>query len=207
METRADNPRKALVYIVDDDDAIRDSLAFLLEASGISVEAYATAADFLERYRINERACLVLDIRMPGMSGMELQDVLIERGIRLPLIFITGHGDVPMAVEALKKGAVDFIEKPFNDNALLALIDRALRQQEALQEDTQQRSAALARVHTLTPREREVMDMVVTGKLNKTIADQLGISIKTVEAHRARVMEKMQAKSLADLIQMTLGAR
>ena len=207
METRADNPRKALVYIVDDDDAIRDSLAFLLEASGISVEAYATAADFLERYRINERACLVLDIRMPGMSGMELQDVLIERGIRLPLIFITGHGDVPMAVEALKKGAVDFIEKPFNDNALLALIDRALRQQQALQEDTQQRSAALARVHTFTPREREVMDMVVTGKLNKTIADQLGISIKTVEAHRARVMEKMQAKSLADLIQMTLGAR
>jgi RNA polymerase sigma factor (sigma-70 family) len=196
-----------LVYIVDDDEAIRDSLAFLLEGTGITVRTCATADEFLARYRAETPACVVLDIRMPGMSGMELQDTLIERGIRVPLIFITGHGDVPMAVAAVKKGAVDFIEKPFNDRDLLALIDRALRQQEALLETTQQRAAARALMAALTPREREVMEMVVAGKLNKTIADQLGISIKTVEAHRAKVMEKTQAKSLADLIQMTLGNR
>jgi RNA polymerase sigma factor (sigma-70 family) len=141
------------------------------------------------------------------MSGLDLYAHLQARASTLPVIFITGHGDVPMAVAAVKKGAIDFIEKPFNDHDLLDLIDRALRQQEALLETTLQRTSAQARMAALTPREREVMDMVVTGKLNKTIADQLGISIKTVEAHRAKVMEKMQAKSLADLIQMTLGAK
>jgi FixJ family two-component response regulator len=202
-QSKSGATRKGLVYVVDDDEAIRDSLAFLLSSTGVSVETYASATDFLAAYDAAGPACVVLDIRMPGMSGMELQDTLLERNIRLPLIFITGHGDVPMAVEAVKKGAVDFIEKPFNDHELLLRIDRALRQQE---EDVQRRSSTQARLSALTPREREVMEMVVTGKLNKTIADQLGISIKTVEAHRAKVMEKMQAKSLADLVQMALAS-
>jgi RNA polymerase sigma factor (sigma-70 family) len=195
------------VYIVDDDDAIRDSLTWLLEASGIRVESYDRAADFFARYRREPPCCLVLDIRMPGMSGTELQDRLIERGERIPIIFITAHGDVPMAVQAVKKGAVDFIEKPFNDQQLLDLIARALRHEEALQRHRQAEVQAAARLELLTPREKEVLDLVVAGRLNKTIADQLGISIKTVETHRAKVMEKMQARSLADLIQSALAAR
>ena len=195
------------VYIVDDDDAIRDSLTWLLEASGIRVESYDCATDFLARYQPEPPCCMVLDIRMPGMSGTELQDRLIERGERIPIIFITAHGDVPMAVQAVKKGAVDFIEKPFNDRQLLDLIGRALRHEEALQRHRQAEVQAAARLELLTPREKEVLDLVVAGRLNKTIADQLGISIKTVETHRAKVMEKMQARSLADLIQSALAAR
>jgi FixJ family two-component response regulator len=145
---------------------------------------------------------------MPGMSGMELQDRLIAQGERIPIIFITAHGDVPMAVQAVKKGAVDFIEKPFNDQQLIDLIGRALQHEQAVQKGRQAEVRAMARLELLTPREREVLDLVVVGKLNKTIADQLGISIKTVETHRSKVMEKMQAKSLADLIQSALaGAR
>jgi two-component system response regulator TtrR len=203
----ATDGRKGLVYVIDDDDAIRDSLAFLLEGGGMEVETYACAADFLANYRPAPPCCLVLDIRMPGMSGMELQDRLIAQGERIPIIFITGHGDVPMAVQAVKKGAVDFIEKPFNDQQLIDLIGRALQHEQTVQIGRQAEVRATARLELLTPREREVLDLVVAGKLNKTIADQLGISIKTVETHRSKVMEKMQAKSLADLIQSALAAR
>jgi RNA polymerase sigma factor (sigma-70 family) len=143
-------------------------------------------------------------MRMPGMSGMELQDVLLERTMHVPIVFITAHGDVPLAVQAIKKGAADFIEKPFNDQQLLDVIARALQQEESLQKQRRAEADAAARQELLTPREREVLELVVAGKLNKTIADQLGISIKTVETHRAKVMDKMQAKSLAELIQMTL---
>ena len=195
------------VFIVDDDEAIRDSLAWLLEGTGLRVRTFASAEAFLGAYRPECPSCLVLDIRMPGMSGMELQDRLLARGIRIPLIFITGHGDVPMAVAALKKGAIDFIEKPFNDQALVALIDKALQHEAASAAADRMRGEAATRLATLSPREREVMDLVVAGKLNKTIADQLGISVKTVEAHRAKVMEKMHAKSLADLIQSALALR
>lgn len=199
--------RKGLVYVIDDDDAIRDSLAFLLEGGGIEVETYACAADFLANYRRAPPCCLVLDIRMPGMSGMELQDRLLAQGERIPIIFITAHGDVPMAVQAVKKGAVDFIEKPFNDQQLIDLIGRALQHEQEVQIGRQAEVRATARLELLTPREREVLDLVVAGKLNKTIADQLGISIKTVETHRSKVMEKMQAKSLAELIQSALAVR
>jgi RNA polymerase sigma factor (sigma-70 family) len=202
-----DTLHQGRVYIVDDDEAIRDSLAWLLEASGIEVETYSCAADFLAGYRPTSPCCLVLDIRMPGMSGIELQDRLLAQGERIPIVFITAHGDVPMAVRAVKKGAVDFIEKPFNDQQLIDLIGRALQQEEALQRDRQAETRATTRLDLLTPREKEVLELVVAGKLNKTIADQLGISIKTVETHRAKVMEKMQAKSLADLIHSALAAR
>lgn len=192
------------IYIVDDDEAIRDSLRWLLEAKGYAVEAYASAEQFLAAYRWDDPGCLVLDVRMSGMSGLELYEKLTALNYCLPVIFVTGHGDVPMAVSAIKKGAVDFIEKPFNDQELVDLIQRCLAL-DALCRDRAHKSAAITtNMAQLTPREREVMDLVVAGRHNKIIADSLGISIKTVEAHRAKVMEKMGAKSVADLVQMAL---
>ena len=192
------------IYIVDDDEAIRDTLRWLLEAKGYAVEAYASAEQFLAAYRWDDPGCLVLDVRMSGMSGLELYEKLTALNYCLPVIFVTGHGDVPMAVSAIKKGAVDFIEKPFNDQELVDLIQRCLAL-DALCRDRAHKSAAITtNMAQLTPREREVMDLVVAGRHNKIIADSLGISIKTVEAHRAKVMEKMGAKSVADLVQMAL---
>jgi len=194
----------ATVYIVDDDDAFRDSLRWLLEPTGYTVAAYADAASFLAEYDARQPGCLVLDIRMPGMSGLELQDELRRRGSTLPVIFVTGHGDVPMAVNAVKKGAVEFIEKPFNDRAFLGIVENALKIDASQRRDRARKMSAAARIGALTEREREIMRHVVAGKMNKTIADELGISIKTVEAHRAKVMQKMGVDSIAQLVQLAL---
>lgn len=198
------------VHVVDDDEALRDSLRWLLEGHGFVVQSHHTAAQFLEGIPPAPGSVILLDVRMPGMTGMQLQDELVKRGVTAPIIFITGHGDVPMAVEAVKKGAFDFLEKPFNDEKLIALIRRAAEPGAARQpglRDIAGGTRTGSRLQQLTAREREVLDRVVAGRLNKSIADDLGISIKTVEAHRARVMEKMQAKSLAELIQLTLAER
>jgi len=198
--------KPTVVYVVDDDDALRDSLRWLLESAGYKVSAHATAERFLLAYRRGMAGCLVLDVRMPGASGLELQQELMRRGATLPIIFVTGHGDVPMAVEAVKNGAFHFLEKPFKDEQLLRLIDEASRQLVPATEHAQ-RLCAAARLATLTQREREVMDLVVQGRKNKQIADDLRISIKTVEAHRARAMEKMDVSSVAELVRATLSAK
>ena len=196
-----------LVYVVDDDDAMRDSLRWLLESTGYRVTAHATAERFLAAYKPGFASCLVLDVRMPGLSGLELQQELNRRGETLPIIFITGHGDVPMAVNALKNGAFYFLEKPFKDEQLLALIEQAATVGKPAAAAGAQRRCAAARLATLTQREREVMDLVVQGLKNKQIAEELSISVKTVEAHRARAMEKMDVGSVAELVRATLEAK
>jgi FixJ family two-component response regulator len=190
---------RPLVHVVDDDEALRDSLRWLLESARHCVATYAAAESFLATYDPERAGCLVLDIRMPGMSGLELQDELKRRGHTIPIIFVTGHGDVPMAVNAVKKGALEFIEKPFNDKAFLVLIKNALAF------DAETRRAA-ARLVTLTRREREVMELIVAGKRNQDIAAKLSINIKTVEAHRANVMRKTGVDSLAELVQLVHDA-
>jgi FixJ family two-component response regulator len=196
-----------LIVVVDDDVALRDSLRWLLESAGYRVTAYATAERFLAACRPGAASCLLLDIRMPGLSGLELQQELNRRGDPVPVIFITGHGDVPMAVSALQAGAFNFIEKPFNDSALLDLIERAVSAAGMAPLERTQRLAAAARLKMLSQREREVMDLVVNGRRNKQIADELGVSVKTVEAHRARVMEKMGTRTIAELVQAALAAK
>ena len=196
---------KATVFVVDDDQAMRNSLKWLIESVGVHVESFASADEFLAQYQPGRAGCLVLDVRMPGMSGLDLQEHLVEHNIHIPVVIITGHGDVPMAVRAMKSGAIDFIEKPFNDEALLDAIRRAIaleEQQRSLHSENVQIQERLAH---LTPREREVMEMVTEGRSNKEIANSLGVSAKTIEAHRARVMEKMQAGSLAELVRMALA--
>ena len=194
----------SLVYIVDDDEAVLDSLRWLLEANRYQVSTFARAEDFLASYEPARTACLILDVRMPGMSGLELQEQLVARGANLPILFITGHGDVPMAVATMKKGAVDFIEKPFNEAELRASVERMLAAAESEAETRrrdQERDGLLAR---LTARERQVLECIVAGRLNKQIADDLGISIKTVEAHRANIMDKLNANTVADLLRLAL---
>ncbi len=192
------------VFVVDDDAAVRDSLSWLIKSVGLKVEAYASAQEFLEKYDPVRSGCLVLDVRMPGMSGLELQERLAADRIALPVIIITGHGDVPMAVRAVKAGAFDFIEKPFNDQVLLDRIQQALKKDVEVRKSAAKRAEVEKRLALLTPREREVLDMVVSGNPNKVIAAQLGISCRTVEIHRGRVMEKMQASSLSDLVRIGL---
>ena len=194
------------VYVVDDDDAMRDSLRWLLESAGYRVSSFATAERFLTAYRADHASCLVLDVRMPGITGLELQQELNRRGAALPIIFITGHGDVPMAVEAVKNGAFHFLEKPFKDAQILRLIEQAAIQRSSGSGVQAQRRCAAAKLETLTQREREVIDLVVQGRKNKQIAEALGISVKTVEAHRARAMEKMDVNSVAELVSATLSA-
>ena len=194
------------VFIVDDDDEVRDSLEDLVDSVGLRAEIFASAQEFLAAYDPLRAGCLVLDIRMPGMSGLELQEKLGERQAVLPIIFVTGHGDIPMAVEAMRRGAVDFIQKPFRDQDLLDRINSALAQGVGRREDMQEQRAIEERIHSLTPRERQVMEMVVEGKANKVIAIDLGLSQRTVEVHRANVMEKMWAKTLADLVRMVSRA-
>jgi RNA polymerase sigma factor (sigma-70 family) len=194
------------VFVVDDDEAMRRSLKWLIESIGVRVRTFASASDFLNNYYGGQPGCLLLDVRMPGMSGLELQSYLAREEIRLPAIIITGHGDVAMAVKAMKAGAVDFIEKPFNDEALLSSIRNAMALGERQQARQLQRAEILTRLEELTPREHEVMDMVTDGKSNREIASALGVSAKTVEAHRARVMDKMRADSLAELVRMALTA-
>nr|WP_114649968.1 response regulator transcription factor [Pseudothauera hydrothermalis] len=195
-----------IIYVVDDDEALRDSLVWLLESNGYRVSAYESAEAFLSGYSAQWIGCLVLDVRMPGMSGLELFEELGRRRCTLPVIFITGHGDVPMAVSALKKGAVDFIEKPFSDRDMLGLIEQCLTTEREQRAKRRQEADTARRLAQLTQREREVLDLIVVGKLNKQIADVLGISIKTVEVHRARVMEKMGVHSLAELVQHVVSA-
>ncbi|TVQ86934.1 MAG: DNA-binding response regulator [Chromatiaceae bacterium] len=198
---------EANVFVVDDDEAMRSSLKWLIESVGMQVHTYESAQAFLDAYYPGRAGCLLLDVRMPGMSGLELQAYLVRREIRLPVIIITGHGDVSMAVKAMKAGAVDFIEKPFDDEALLGSIRNALQYDEKQRALRAQRADIAARLAELTPREHEVMNMVTDGKSNKEIAAALGVSAKTVEVHRARVMDKMRADSLAELVRLVLIAR
>ena len=194
------------VFIVDDDEAMRSSLQWLIESVGLSVECFESAEAFLNAYHPGRSGCLLLDVRMPGMGGLELQEYLRRHEISIPVIIITGHGDVPMSVRAMKEGAIDFIEKPFNDELLLDAIRNALSVDEQQRWEQTQRAELASRLSLLTPREHEVMDMVTAGKSNKEIANALGVSAKTVEAHRAKVMDKMQAGSLAELVRMSMLA-
>ena len=190
-----------IVHIVDDDEALRDSLAWMLEANGYAVATHESGEAFLAACTPDMIGCIVLDVRMPGMSGLELFEELGRRRCGLPVVFITGHGDVPMAVSALKKGAVDFIEKPFSEADMLRLIEQCLTLERGNRDKRLQEADTVRRLEHLTQREREVLGLIIVGKLNKQIADVLGISIKTVEVHRARVMETMGVNSLAELVQ------
>ena len=190
------------VFVVDDDEAVANAFRYLIESVGLRVEVFTSPSTFIEKYDPERPGCLLLDVRMPAMSGFDLLDWLRQRGLDIPVIFVTGHGDVPMAVRAMKAGAIDFIEKPFRDQELLDQIHKAIRL-DALNRRERARYAMIQeRYQSLTEREREVMDLVVAGYANKVIADRLGLSAKTVEAHRAKVMEKMKARSLSQLVQM-----
>ncbi len=197
----------ATIFIVDDDPAVQQSLRMLFRSVGYRTEVFNSAQQFLDAYDEQWIGCVVLDMRMPGMSGLELQQKLNDRQSILPIIFMTGHGDVPMAVEAMQGGAIDFIQKPFNDQDLIDRVSQAvakdLHNREALNEKNEIRQ----RLNSLTPREHEILDMVVNGRANKVIADDLELSQRTVEIHRARVMEKMQATSLAHLVRMVIAAQ
>lgn len=188
------------VFVVDDDHSVRRSVVRLLKAAGFRVEGFPSAEAFLEGERPEGPGCVVLDVRMAGMSGLELQQRLSRMGRRMPIVFITGHGDVPMSVEAMKAGAVDFLLKPFDDEALLAAIDRAVTRDRAWLRERRELDALRARYDRLTPRQRQVFAWVATGRLNKQIAAKLGTSEKTIKVHRARVMTTMQAGSLADIV-------
>jgi len=193
------------VYIVDDDEAVRDSLRWLLEANSYRVRAFASAESFLAEYDEQHPGVLIVDVRMPGMSGLELQEQLIARKSTMPVVFITGHGDIPMAISTMKKGAVDFLEKPFDETALREIVGRMFEQANlrlTQAKAVRQHEAMLAR---LTSREQQVLERIVAGRLNKQIADDLGISIKTVEAHRANIMEKLQVTTVADLMKVALA--
>jgi FixJ family two-component response regulator len=193
-----------VIFVVDDDQAMRTSLKWLIESTGMQVRTFDSADAFLAAYYPGCAGCLLLDVRMPGMSGLELQNYMAREGYRLPVIIITGHGDVGMAVKAMKAGAADFIEKPFHDEDLLGSIRNALELDQRRRVTQTNRVEIAARLAELTPREHEIMGMVTEGKSNKEMAAALGVSTKTVEAHRARVMEKMRAESLAELVRMAL---
>ncbi|MEO7939702.1 MAG: response regulator transcription factor [Burkholderiaceae bacterium] len=198
-------PKKGTVYVVDDDEAVRDSLQWLLEGKDYRVRCFDSAESFLSRYDAREVACLIVDIRMGGMTGLELQNRLIENHSPLPIVFITGHGDVPMAVDTMKKGAMDFIQKPFKEDQLLRLVERMLDHAKGTFNEHQLAASRDALLSKLTLRESQVLERIVAGRLNKQMADDLGISIKTVEAHRANIMEKLNANTVADLLKIALG--
>lgn len=195
----------ASVYIVEDDDAVRDSLQMMLESIGRRVQAFASADAFLAAYSQAMAGCIVLDIRMPGMNGMALQRKLNSLNSILPIIFVTGHGDIPMAVEAMQQGATDFVQKPYREQELLEKITQALALDQSNRSSLQQRQHILDCMLTLTPREKDVLQLIVKGEANKVIAINLDISQRTVEIHRARVMEKLNANSLAHLVRMYLA--
>ena len=198
-------PKKGTVYVVDDDEAVRDSLHWLLEGKDYRVRCFDSGETFLGRYDPKEVACLIVDIRMGGMTGLELQERLIERKSPLPIVFITGHGDVPMAVDTMKKGALDFIQKPFEEEQLVSIVERMLEVAKESFSESLQAASRHALISKLTTRETQVLERIVAGRLNKQIADDLGISIKTVEAHRANIMEKLNANTVADLLKIALG--
>jgi two-component system, LuxR family, response regulator FixJ len=197
-------PAAPTVFVVDDDEGVRDSLRFLLKSVGVATRTLASAAEFLCSYDVNQPGCLVLDVRMPAMSGLELQQQLNLRGAMIPVIFITGHGDIPMAVEAMQHGAFDFLQKPFRDQDLIDRLQKALAKDAENRAELKQRDEIRSRFDTLTPREHEVLALMVRGLPNKIMAAELGVSQRTVEIHRARVMEKTTAGSLAHLVRMHL---
>ena len=206
------NPPKTtqaeVVYVVDDDEAVRDSLTWLLESNGYTVRCHASAERFLQSLQNTDKStisCLILDVRMPGMSGLELQERLISENLPMPISFITGHEDVSMAVSTMKRGAVDFIEKPFKENELCALVERMLTKARVDFAQADQRKNTQSLLSKLTGRERQVLERIVAGRLNKQIADDLSISIKTVEAHRANIMEKLNVNTVADLLRLALS--
>lgn len=192
------------IVVVDDDDGMRRALGTLLSTVGYKTALFALPSEFLARFKADEPGCLILDIRMPEMSGLEVQQQLNRLGAMLPVIFITGHGDVPMAVQAMKEGAFQFIQKPFRDQDLLDHINHALQSDRENRKDVARRAEVQGRMETLTPREKQVMDLVVEGEANKVMAIDLGLSERTVEIHRAKVMEKMSARSVAHLVKMHL---
>jgi two-component system response regulator FixJ len=194
------------IFVVDDDEDVRESLAALLEAEGYRAEPYPSAGAFLSSDATGRPGCLIADIRMPDMDGLELQEELVRRKVSLPVIVVTGHGDVPLAVRAMKAGAVDFLEKPYDESLLLQAIGRALNEAGEAAERASAGHMALERLGALTERERQVLELLAAGKPNKVIAYELNISPRTVEIHRARVMEKMHAKSLAELVRMVVTA-
>ncbi|MEO8313863.1 MAG: response regulator transcription factor [Pseudomonadota bacterium] len=192
------------VFVVDDDNGVRTSIRLLLKSVGISATPYASAREFLAAYDSGQPGCLILDIRMPGMSGLELQQELNLRGAVIPVVFITGHGDIPMAVEAMQQGAFDFLQKPFRDQDLIDRVQRALERDTEHRESLREVDGIQQRLDSLTPREREVLDLLTQGKQNKVMAADLGLSQRTVEIHRSHVMEKMDARSVAQLVRMVL---
>jgi len=198
-------PKRGCVYVVDDDEAVRDSVQWLLEGHNLRVRCFESAEDFLDRHDPREVACMLVDIRMDGMSGLDLQDRLIERGSPLPIAFITGHGEVPMAVATMKKGAFDFIQKPFHEEQLVPLVERMLERASASFAERQQSANLRSRLNKLTRRESQVLDLIIAGRLSKQIADDLGIHLKTIEAHRSKIMIKLGANTLADLVRIVLG--
>ena len=198
------NEPTATVFVVDDDEAIRNSLRLLLKSVGLESRTLPSAREFLDTYRPSQPGCLVLDVRMPGMSGLELQEQLNLRGATIPVIFITGHGDIPMAVEAMQQGAFDFLQKPFRDQDLIDRIQRALTKDVQTRTALKEHERIRQRLTSLTPREREVLALMTQGKPNKVMAHELGVSQRTVEIHRARVMEKSGASSLAQLVRMVM---
>lgn len=198
------NPSVPCVFIVDDEEAVRDSLALLLRSVYLPTRCFADGQSFLDHYDPALPGCAVMDVRMPRLGGLELQQELNRRGCTLPVIFITGHGDVPMAVEAMRAGALDFLQKPFNDEDLIRRVQRALEQDARERELLQQRDELRRRLDTLTPREREIIERIVAGESNKLIAIELSLSERTVELHRARIMQKMEARNLAQLVQMSM---
>jgi len=195
---------KPTVYIVDDDEAVRSSLRLLLKSVAVPVILFSSAQEFLEAYQPDAPGCVLLDVRMPGMSGLELQEQLNYRGAVIPVVFITGHGDVPMAVEAMRHGAFDFLQKPFRDQDLIDRVQKAFAKDAANRQQFSELERVRERFASLTGREREVLALVTSGKANKVIAADLGVSPRTVEIHRARVMEKMEVRSLAQLVRMTM---
>ncbi|HRE13038.1 MAG TPA: response regulator [Usitatibacteraceae bacterium] len=201
------NPLEATVYVIDDDESIRELLGWLMKRNGIRAETFSHARAFLKAYRPEAPGCLVLDLFMPGMSGLELQQYLKESGIEMPVIFLSGRADVPKAVHAVKSGAIDFIEKPFDYRKIVDLVRDCLERDASGRESRARERRHAGHLASLTQREREVLERVVAGKVNRVIAEEMAISIKTVEAHRARIMEKFAVDSLAELVQATLAAR
>ena len=193
---------KPTVFVVDDDADVRASIQGLLKAAGLTSQSFETAEDFLRAKRVDGPSCLILDVSLPGMNGLDFQEQLSKAGLRIPIVFITAHGDIPMTVRAMKSGALEFLTKPFDDEALLKAIQQALARDRIIRQNDKELDAVRKRYEMLTPRERQVMSLVVSGMLNKQIASELGTSEITIKVHRAQVMRKMQAGSLADLVRM-----